>query len=182
MLLEGKGSGDGIARHHNDPALVVGDRTCTYADLLRLSHALAGPLSERGIHAGDRIAFLLPNGPEVVLCYYACFILGAIAVPLNIRFPPELIAYVLDHSEARVLISEPELFARIAPSDPSGDIWKLSTWPAVAQSPESRTSAIRCAPVQPRNHRRLDQDQAAHSSTCRARPAPRRASFRRMAA
>ena len=61
------------------------------------------------------IAFLLPNGLEVVLCYYACFILGAIAVPLNIRFPPELIAYVLDHSEARVLISEPELFARIAP-------------------------------------------------------------------
>jgi acyl-CoA synthetase (AMP-forming)/AMP-acid ligase II len=57
----------------------------------------------------------LPNGLEIVLCYYACFILGAIAVPLNIRFPSELIAYVLDHSEARVLISEPGLFAGIAP-------------------------------------------------------------------
>ena len=57
----------------------------------------------------------MPNGLEVVLCDYACFILGAIAVPLNIRFPPELIAYVLDHSEARVLISEPQLFAGIAP-------------------------------------------------------------------
>ena len=106
---------DGIARHHDDTALIVGDRTCTYADLFRLSHALAGSLSERGIQAGDRIAFLLPNGLEIILCYYACFILGAIAVPLNIRFPPELIAYVLDHSEARVLISESELFAGIAP-------------------------------------------------------------------
>ena len=106
---------DGIARHHDDTALIVGDRTCTYADLFRLSHALAGSLSERGIQAGDRIAFLLPNGLEIILCYYACFILGAIAVPLNIRFPPELIAYVLDHSEARVLISEPQLFGGIAP-------------------------------------------------------------------
>jgi long-chain acyl-CoA synthetase len=106
---------EGIARHHDDPALIVGDRTCTYADLFRLSHALAGSLSERGIRAGDRTAFLLPNGLEIILCYYACFILGAIAVPLNIRFPPELIAYVLDHSEARILISEPELFAGIAP-------------------------------------------------------------------
>src|SRR5512134_1509890 len=105
---------DGIARHHDHPALIVGDRICTYADLFRLSHALAGLLSQRGIRAGDRIAFLLPNGLEIVLCYYACFILGAIAVPLNIRFPPELIAYVLDHSEARVVISEPELFAGIA--------------------------------------------------------------------
>ena len=40
---------DGIARHHDDPALIVGDRICTYADLFRLSHALAGSLSERGI-------------------------------------------------------------------------------------------------------------------------------------
>ena len=106
---------DGIAHHHDDPALIVDDRTWTYADLFRLSHALAGSLSERGIQAGARIAFLLPNGLEIVLCYYACFILGAIAVPLNIRFPPELIAYVLDHSEARVLISEPQLFAGITP-------------------------------------------------------------------
>src|SRR5512132_1646161 len=105
----------GIARHHDDPALIVGDQTCTYADLFRLSHALAGSLAERGIQVGDRIAYLLPNGLEILLCYYACFILGAIAVPLNIRLPPELTAYVLDHSEARVLISEPQLFAGIAP-------------------------------------------------------------------
>jgi acyl-CoA synthetase (AMP-forming)/AMP-acid ligase II len=106
---------DGVARHPDDPAVIVGDQTHTYADLFRLSHALARSLSDRGIEAGDRIAFLLPNGLEIVLCYYACFILGAIAVPLNIRFPPERIAYVLDHSEARVLISEPGLFAGIVP-------------------------------------------------------------------
>ena len=77
---------DGIVRHHDGPALIINGRTYTYADLFRLSHALAASLSERGIAAGDRIAFLLPNGLEIVLCYYACFILGAIAVPLNMVF------------------------------------------------------------------------------------------------
>ena len=40
---------------------------------------------------GDRVAFLLRNGPEIVLCYYACFKIGAIAVPLNVRFDAELL-------------------------------------------------------------------------------------------
>lgn len=74
---------------------------------------LAASLLQRGINPGDRVAFLLPNCLEIVLCYYACFKIGAIAVPLNIRFQPELLKYCLTHSEARVLISEPELFDRI---------------------------------------------------------------------
>ena len=48
-----------------------------------------------------------------MLCYYACFKIGAIAVPLNILFQPELLKYCLTHSGARVLISEPELSGRI---------------------------------------------------------------------
>ena len=105
---------EGRERHPDQAALIVGSETVTYAELLRRSHALAGGLAARGIGAGHRVAFLLPNGVEIVLCYYACFILGAIAVPLNVRFPPEIIGYVLDHSEARILISEPGLCARIA--------------------------------------------------------------------
>lgn len=100
---------DGMANHPGDPALVVGDRTWAYADLFRLSQALSGALAKRGIRPGDRVAFLLPNGLDIVLSYYACFALGAIAVPLNVRFPPEMLAYVLDHSEARVLIGDARL-------------------------------------------------------------------------
>jgi long-chain acyl-CoA synthetase len=54
-----------------------------------------------------------------VLCYYACFKIGAIAVPLNIRFQAELLKYGLTHSGARVLTSEPELFAKIEKIRPS---------------------------------------------------------------
>ena len=65
-----------------------------------------------------------------MLCYYACFKIGAIVVPLNIRFDAELLRYALTHSGARVLISEPELFARIEeirPSLPEVEQYYLTT-------------------------------------------------------
>jgi acyl-CoA synthetase (AMP-forming)/AMP-acid ligase II len=94
-------------------ALIFETKSYTYAGLSRLTQCLAASLLQRGIGPGDRVAFLLPNCLEIVLCYYACFKIGAIAVPLNIRFQPELLKYCLTHSGARVLISEPELFDRI---------------------------------------------------------------------
>ncbi len=100
-------------------ALIFEDKTYTYADLSRLTQSLAASLLQRGINPGDRVAFLLRNCLEIVLCYYACFKIGAIAVPLNLRFQTELLKYGLTHSGARVLISEPELFARIEKIRPS---------------------------------------------------------------
>jgi long-chain acyl-CoA synthetase len=94
-------------------ALIVKDKTYTYGELSRLTQSLAASLLQRGIQPGDRVAFLLPNCLEIVLCYYACFKIGAIAVPLNIRFHADLLQYSLTHSGARVLISEPELFENI---------------------------------------------------------------------
>jgi long-chain acyl-CoA synthetase len=94
-------------------ALIFEGKSYTYADLRRLTSALSAALLEQGVQAGDRIAFLLPNCLEIVLCYYACFKIGAIAVPLNIRFPAELLQYAINHSGARFLVSEPNLFSEI---------------------------------------------------------------------
>ena len=99
--------------------MIFEDQTYTYADLSRLEQSLAASLWQQGIKPGDRVAFLLRNGLEIVLCYYACFKIGAIAVPLNIRFDAELLGYALTHSGARILISEPELFTRIEKIRPS---------------------------------------------------------------
>lgn len=94
-------------------ALRFKSNTYTYAQIHDLTQRLATSFLELGIRKGDRIAFLLPNCLEIILCYYACFKIGAIAVPLNIRFPTEVIQYVINHSGARSLISEPELFTKI---------------------------------------------------------------------
>jgi long-chain acyl-CoA synthetase len=95
-------------------ALIFEGKSYTYADLCRLTRSLSAALLEQGVQSGDRVAFLLPNCLEIVLCYYACFKIGAIAVPLNIRFSAELLQYAINHSGASVLISEPNLFSQIA--------------------------------------------------------------------
>src|ERR1700732_3999358 len=101
------------ARFPDKVALIFEQKTYTYEELCQFTGALAASFLQRGISPGDRVAFLLRNRLEIVLCYYACFKIGAIAVPLNIRFHTELLKYGLTHSGARILISEPELFARI---------------------------------------------------------------------
>src|ERR1700751_5540094 len=95
-------------------ALIFEGKSYTYAELCHLTRSLSGALQEQGVQPGDRVAFLLPNCLEIVLCYYACFKIGAIAVPLNVRFSAELLQYAINHSGARVLISEPNLYAQIA--------------------------------------------------------------------
>jgi long-chain acyl-CoA synthetase len=109
LLLEDTGT-----KFPLNPALIFEGKSYTYADLCRLTRSLSAALLEQGVQSGDRVAFLLPNCLEIVLCYYACFKIGAIAVPLNIRFSAELLQYAINHSGASVLISEPNLFSQIA--------------------------------------------------------------------
>ncbi len=110
---------DSGAKFPLNTALIFEDKRYTYADLCRLTRTLSDAFLEQGIQSGDRIAFLLPNCLEIVICYYACFKIGAIAVPLNVRFPAELLHYAINHSGARLLISEPSLFSLIEKIRPS---------------------------------------------------------------
>jgi long-chain acyl-CoA synthetase len=57
------------------------------------------------------------NGIELATCYYACFAAGVVAVPVNTRLTPEEIAFVLQHSGAKVYMAEADL--RIATGLPS---------------------------------------------------------------
>ena len=108
LLLEDTGT-----KFPLNTALIFEGKSYTYADLRRLTRSLSAALLEQRVQSGDRVAFLLPNCLEIVLCYYACFEIGAIAVPLNIRFSAELLQYAINHSGASVLISEPNLFSQI---------------------------------------------------------------------
>ena len=110
---------DVSAKLPHNVALLTDGVKYTYGDLCKLTQGLANSLLQLGIKPGDRIAFLLPNCLQILLVYYACFKIGAIAVPLNVRFRSELLKYVINHSQARVLISEPQLFAEIEKIRPS---------------------------------------------------------------
>lgn len=56
----------------------------TYAELYAHALAVAGGLRERGVAAGDRVALALPS-EELVVALHACLLLGAVAVPIDLR-------------------------------------------------------------------------------------------------
>src|SRR5262249_25231448 len=79
------------ARHPNKPALIVGDRRWTYEQFDEITDRIAAALLRRGIRRGDRVALHFANGSEIVFGYAACFKIGAVAVPVNIRMKgPEI--------------------------------------------------------------------------------------------
>jgi AMP-binding enzyme len=66
-------------------ALVLGGTRVTFRDLHGRVKAIAATLSRLGLGARDRLAVLLPNGPEYIELLYACSWLGVIVVPINTR-------------------------------------------------------------------------------------------------
>jgi acetyl-CoA synthetase len=90
-------------------------RTLTYAALNESANRLSNALAALGIARGDRVAILLPQRPETVIAYIACFQMGAIAVPLSFQFGPEALEYRLSDSGAKAAIADPVTLANLAP-------------------------------------------------------------------
>ena len=75
------------------PALVFGEQTVSYAELLHSINKLANALIRLEVNRGDRVAIIMPNRPEFIISYLAVIRIGAIAVTLN----PASTAYELSH-------------------------------------------------------------------------------------
>jgi acyl-CoA synthetase (AMP-forming)/AMP-acid ligase II len=74
-----------LIRPRSSPALICPEDglTLTHEHVAALVTELGGRLRSAGVERGDRVAIVLPNGPEVVLCLFAIALLGAVAGPLN---------------------------------------------------------------------------------------------------
>ncbi|BAY26711.1 hypothetical protein NIES2100_65270 [Calothrix sp. NIES-2100] len=94
-------------------ALIFEHQAWNYQDLNEITDKIAASLMNMGISKGDRIALHLSNCPEIVFCYYACFKIGAIAVPLNTRLKAPELEFILNHCQAKICISQADLFAEI---------------------------------------------------------------------
>jgi acyl-CoA synthetase (AMP-forming)/AMP-acid ligase II len=81
----------------------------SYAELGALIDRHAAALAEHGIGRGDRVGLMILNRPELAALYFACWRLGAIAVPTNVLYRRPEVEYALDHCGARLLIVQDEL-------------------------------------------------------------------------
>jgi len=91
-------------------ALVFDGRSWTYAELAAMSGALAGAMADL---SGERVAFMLPNGPEAVVTYLACFGSGAVATPLNMRYASPEVERALRRVRPRWLVVHESRFDRL---------------------------------------------------------------------
>jgi len=89
-------------------AIVHGDRTFTYAELLGRARRLASALRARGVGAGDVVSLMATNTPEAIEAHYGVVLAGAVLNPLNIRLDAAGIAFILDHAGTSVLLTDTE--------------------------------------------------------------------------
>jgi acyl-CoA synthetase (AMP-forming)/AMP-acid ligase II len=96
---------DRAARYYPErPALSIDGGPVTFRELHQRVVSLAGALTRAGFRTGDRMAFLLPNGPEYIEFVYACSRLGVIVVPINTRLSVPEIDHVLADAGPRGLV------------------------------------------------------------------------------
>lgn len=106
-------------------AVVYRDTRYTYRQFAQRVNRLASALQRLGLRQGDRVAFLCPNIPPMLEAHYGVPLAGGILVAINIRLSSAEIAYILDHSGAKILCVDSEFAPLI--------------WPIRAQLPRLET-------------------------------------------
>ena len=109
------------ARQFGDRTAVVVDEsggarpsTTTFGDLNELVNRLAHGLLAAGARAGERLVWCGPNSLEVLVTIHAARKLDLVAVPLSYRFNAEEMAYVIDNSDATLVVVDAEQAPLIA--------------------------------------------------------------------
>ena len=92
----------------NRTAIIHGDLRRTWGETYKRCRQLASALSKRGIGVGDTVAVMAPNIPEIFEAHYGVPMTGAVLNALNIRLDAEALAFILEHGEAKVLITDRE--------------------------------------------------------------------------
>ncbi|NDA15329.1 MAG: acyl-CoA synthetase, partial [Gammaproteobacteria bacterium] len=90
----------------NHTAIIHGTRRYSYAQFLERSCQLAHALASRGVGVGDCVAIMGANTPEMLEAHNAVPMMGAVLNSLNIRLDAKTIAFILNHGEAKALLTD----------------------------------------------------------------------------
>lgn len=86
-------------------AIILPDQRCSYAELCAAAFSRALSLQVLGIGSGDHVGLLLPTGMDFVETMFATALLGAVTVPINARYMPPELAYVVENADLKVLLT-----------------------------------------------------------------------------
>ena len=99
---------DAARRWPHRPAVVADDGTLTYQALDDLSNKVARALLRLGVAVGERVGVLAPKSAAAVIGVYGALKAGACYVPLDPKAPAQRLGYVVNDSEARVILTDDE--------------------------------------------------------------------------
>ena len=94
-----------VDRFGDDPFVITDDRMWTYRELRDWSRRLAGGLVALGVQPGEHVALIMANYPEFIAVKFAIASIGAVCVPVNFLLRERELSYVLQQSEAVMLIT-----------------------------------------------------------------------------
>ena len=90
----------------NKEAVIYGERKYSWKNVYDRSRQLASSLQLKGIKKGDTVSIIAANTPEMIEAHYGIAMIGAVLNSINIRLDANTIAYILEHSEAKILITD----------------------------------------------------------------------------
>jgi len=95
-------------------AVIHGELSFSWRQEYERCRRLASALARLGVGVGDTVAIMSPNTPALFECHFGVPMIGAVLNALNYRLDAEAIAFILEHGEAKVLITDREFSGVIA--------------------------------------------------------------------
>ncbi len=94
-------------------ALIYEDRKYTWSEIYKRCTKFASALEKIGIGHGDTVSVMAFNTPEIFEAHYSVPMCGAVLNTINTRLDAKTVAYILEHSDAKVLIVDRQLHSII---------------------------------------------------------------------
>ena len=94
--------------HPQRKAWIYGERSATYREMDQRCRRLASAIRARGLGQGDAVAVMAQNGPAILEAHFGVPMAGCVLNALNFRLDAPSIAFMLEHSGARLLIADRE--------------------------------------------------------------------------
>lgn len=116
----------------------------TYGQLAHLAQRVAAQLHARGLHPGDRVVIYANNSPQYIGALWGIWWAGMVAVPVNAKLHVNELMYILDHCEARVVLSDDGhaglLRAGLAPAGPRAGSCEIIDMERLDDAPATESS------------------------------------------
>jgi len=108
-------------------ALFIGDEKVSYRQIQERADILAAYLSNRGVKKGDKVALFMRNSAEFIYSIFAISKLGAVSVPINTFLKDAELAYILEDSGSKVLLTS-LVHDKVVSSDEVQDLLDFTIW------------------------------------------------------